>query len=389
MNLPAPTHHTVHTQPQQPLRVGLVGYGYAGRCLHAPLIRTTPGLWLHSVASRQMEVVKQTLGSGTRVLPDAEQLCSDPDIDLVVLASPNATHAPLAEAALRAGKAVVVDKPFALNAAQARPLVARAEQSGLLLSVFHNRRWDGDFLTVQALLAAGTLGPIRHAALHFDRYRPVVRQRWREAAGAGGGLFIDLMPHLLDQALQLFGPPVALSADIATLREGGQADDHAQLHLRYAQGLRVDLHASMLAAHPGPRFVLQGQRGAYRKWGLDAQEDALKAGQLPDPHAPEAWGADPQAGQLSLPTDPQQPEVLTTHDCPTQAGRWPAYYQGVAAAVRGQGPNPVSAASALQVMELLDLARQSHAARCELAVPELLRTKPTSSTAASSADHSA
>ena len=358
MTAPTPSH--------PPLRAGLLGFGYAGRSFHAPLLRTTPGIDLVAVASRQPEAVHAALGTAVTVHAEPAELLARDDIALVVIATPNDTHHPLALAALQAGKAVVVDKPFALDATQAAELVALAQARGQLLSVFHNRRWDGDFLTVAALLRTATLGRITHAELHFDRYRPVVRQRWREAAGPGGGLWIDLGPHLLDQALQLFGAPLAIQADIATLRDGGQADDWFHAQLRYPDGLRVTLHASMLAAQPGPRFVLHGTRGSYVKHGLDTQEDALKAGRLPDPAQPGAWGADPQAGTLHLASDLAQPETLVQSPWPTQAGDYPAYYAAVRNAVQGRGANPVPATQALVVMRWLDLGRRSAEQRREL-----------------------
>lgn len=352
--------------PLPAIRTALLGFGFAGQTFHAPLLRTTPGLQITAVASSQADRVHAALGAAVWVHNDPQAVLSRNDIDLVVIATPNHTHAPLARAALLAGKAVVVDKPFALDAAQALELVELAEGCGQLLSVFHNRRWDGDFLTVRALLASGQLGRISHAALHFDRFRPQVRARWREAAGPGGGLAIDLLPHLLDQALQLWGEPLAISADIAAQRDGAQADDYAHATLRYAEGLRVALHASALAAHAGPRFVLHGNRGGYQKWGLDTQEDSLKAGALPDPSQPAAWGADPQAGELLLAADPNQPDTLQARAWPTQNGQYPAYYSAICAALRGQAPNPVPAREALAVMRWLDLARRSALERREL-----------------------
>jgi predicted dehydrogenase len=354
---------------QAPVRTALLGFGFAGQTFHAPLLRTTPGLQITAVASSQPAVVHAALGPDVRVQADPQAVLSRDDIDLVVIATPNATHAPLAHAALLAGKAVVVDKPFALDAEEARELVALAQTRGQLLSVFHNRRWDGDFLTVRALLAGGQLGRITHAALHFDRFRSQVRARWREAAGPGGGLAIDLLPHLLDQALQLWGAPLAINADIAAQRNGAQADDYAHATLRYADGLRVELHASALAAHAGPRFVLHGTCGGYQKWGLDTQEDNLKAGALPDPTRPGEWGADPQAGELLLPADPAHPDALHASPWPTQNGQYPAYYSAICAALRGQAPNPVPAQEALAVMQWLDLARRSAVERRELALP--------------------
>lgn len=353
------------------VRTGLIGFGFAGRTFHAPLLRTTPGLQLCAVASRQPEAVQAALGAEVQVHDTPQALIARPDLDVVVIASPNDSHHPLARAALLAGKAVVVDKPFTLDTAQALDLVTLAEQRGLLLSVFHNRRWDGDFLTLQALLASGRLGRIVQFESHFDRFRPVVRPRWREAAGPGGGLWIDLGPHLLDQALQLFGPPLALRADLATLRDGGLADDWFDVQLRHADGLRVQLRASALAAHPGPRFVLQGQRGGWRQWGLDAQEDALRAGALPEPAHPERWGQGGREGELLLaPGGAAGDALLPPQPWPLLPGRYPDYYRDIVRAWRGEGPNPVPPRQALAVMQGLDLARLSAARGCELPWPD-------------------
>lgn len=354
-----------HVPPDRPVRAGLIGFGYAGRTFHAPLLVSTPGLQLTAVSSSQTEAVLQALGPAVTVHADPLSLIAQDEVDLVVIASPNDTHHPLAMAALQAGKAVVVDKPFALDAAQAQSLVAAAEARKLLLSVFHNRRWDGDFLSVSALLRDGRLGRMAQAELHFDRFRPVVRQRWREAAGPGGGLWIDLGPHLIDQALQLFGAPDAISADIACLRPGGEADDAFSAVLRYADGLRVTLGASMLAGHAGPRFLLQGLQGSYLKNGLDTQEDALKAGLRPDPRQPQAWGQDPQHGLLQL-ASAANPDQLTPGQWPTQPGCYPAYYAAIRDALQGRGPNPVPPREALAVMQWLDLGRRSAALRREL-----------------------
>ncbi|MEK8047996.1 oxidoreductase [Ideonella sp. LYT19W] len=351
-----------------PVRAALLGYGFAGRTFHAPLLRTTPGLVIQAVASRQAEQVRADLGAHVAVDADPLAVVARPDVDLVVIATPNHTHAPLATAALQAGKAVVVDKPFALTTAEAADVVALAAARQQLLSVFHNRRWDGDFLTVAGLLASGQLGRITHAVMHFDRFRAQVRARWREAAGPGGGLYIDLMPHLVDQAVQLFGWPTGIQGDIAAQRDGAQADDFAHLQLRYARRLRVDLHASALAAFAGPRFVLHGTRGGYRKWGLDAQEDHLKAGLLPDPAHPQAWGVDPNPGELLLADDPQQPDALRAQTWPTLPGRYPDYYAAVVATLTGDAPNPVPATEALGVMQLMDLGRQSAALQQALPV---------------------
>ena len=343
-----------HARDEPGLRVGLVGFGYASQTFHAPLIGATPGLRLVAVSSRDAARVRAVLGPEVAVDATPEVLIAR-DLDLLVIASPNDSHHPLTRAALLAGHDVLVDKPFTLDAAQAQDLCVLARERGRLLSVFHNRRWDGDFMTARELLRAGTLGRLRHAALHFDRFRPAVRERWREGGGPGSGLWLDLGAHLVDQALQLFGLPLALQADIATLRDGGRADDWFHAQLRYADGLRVHLTASMLAALPGPHFALHGTLGSCVKYGLDTQEDALKAGQRPDPAAPADWGHDPQPGALVT----GDAEGLRTTTLPTQRGDYPAFYAALRDALLGRGPNPVPAVEALQVMQVLDLGRRS------------------------------
>jgi len=371
--------------PAAPLGVGLIGYGYAGATIHAPLITTTPGLQLRAVASSQADRVQRELGPTVQVLGDAQALIDAPGVHIVVIASPNATHAPLATLALRAGRHVVIDKPMALDVQEAMPLLALAAQRGLQLSVFHNRRWDGDFLTARALLAEasqGPLGRLTSAQLHFDRFRPQVRERWREGDGPGAGLYADLAPHLLDQALQLFGAPLTLQADIASLRDGALSDDHFTLWLRQRDGARITLSASMLAALPGPRFALHGTLGSWVKQGLDPQEDALKAGLRPDPARPQDWGADPQAGVLcALAPAPDQPQggpaggassaEPVARPWPNLRGQWPAFYAGMRDAVLGHAPNPAPATQALAVLQLMDLGRRSAQSGIALEVPDL------------------
>ena len=346
------------------LRVGLIGFGYAGKTFHAPLIRTTPGLELAAVASSDAGKVRAALGLDAAVFSRADELIAQADIDLVVIASPNATHAGLATRALQAGRHVVVDKPFTANAAEALQLGALASERGLLLSVFHNRRWDSTTRTAKKLLASGMLGEIRYAAMHYDRFRPQPVERWKEDAAAGGGLWMDLAPHLLDEALGYFGRPLAIQADIAAVRPGAGADDSFHARLRYAGGLRVDLQASMLGAMPRPRLVLQGMRGTYVKQGLDPQEAALKAGLLPAPADDGAWGIDEDAGVAMLGQDGEARRIAV----PTENGAYPAYYRQVAEAIRGRAANPVPLDEAIAVMRLLDAGRESSLGRCEVAL---------------------
>ena len=340
--------------PRSPLRVGLVGFGYAGATFHAPLIAATPGLVLASVASRDAPRVRAAWPRA-EVEPTPQALFARADIDLVVIATPNDSHHPLAAQALAAGRHVVVDKPFALDVAQADDLIARATRAGRLLSVFHNRRWDADFLTLRALLAAGTLGRVVHLESHFDRFRPGVRARWREGDGPGAGLWYDLGPHLLDQALCLFGPPERLTLDRARQRDGAQADDWFHAVLAYGP-LRVVLHAGALAAATGPRFIVHGTRGSFVKRGLDTQEDALKAGRAPTGGGAAAdpdWGCDPNPGRLTL----AQGEALVEQPHAGERGDYRRYYAGIRDAIRHGAPNPVPAEQALAVMRWLDRGR--------------------------------
>lgn len=332
------------------LRVGLVGYGFASKTFHAPLIAGTPDMELAAVSSSDAGKVQADWPSVT-VVDDPQRLFDDPTLQLIVIPTPNDTHFPLAKAALNAGKHVVVDKPFTVTLSQARELDALAKAKGLLLSVFHNRRWDSDFLTLKSLLADGTLGEVRYMESHFDRFRPEVRQRWREMKGAGSGIWYDLGPHLLDQALQLFGSPVAINVDLAELRSGAQTTDYFHAVLTWPQR-RVVLHASMLVAAETPRYQVHGTRGSYVKYGLDPQEDRLKAGERPPQ---EAWGYDMRDGVLTL----VEGEVMAEKTLLTLPGNYPAYYAAIRDAINGNGRNPVTAEEAIQVMELIELGLQS------------------------------
>lgn len=339
--------------PPPALRVGLIGYGYASQTFHAPLIAGVPGLQLAAVSSRDAARVRADWPA-VEVLPDAHALIARADLDLVVIASPNDSHHPLARAALAAGRHVVVDKPFTLTLAQARELGALAHARGRLLSVFHNRRWDSDFLTLRALIERGDLGRVVHLESAFDRYRPAVRARWRESAAPGAGLWFDLGPHLLDQALQLFGWPQAITLDQAVLRDSGASDDWFQARLRYS-ARRVVLRASMLAAAASPRFVVHGTLGSWVKQGLDPQEDALKDGARPGwPPAP-GWGADRQASLLTRAAG----ESLRSEPLALADGSYGSYYAALCDALHGRGDNPVPAPQACAVMAWLELGQRS------------------------------
>lgn len=341
-----------------PLNVALVGYGYAGKVHHAPVIVTTPGLKLHTVVSSDPAKVHADLPD-VRVAASLEEALADPAIELVVIATPNDTHAPLARLALERGRHLVVDKPFAITVAEAEGLAAQAERAGRLLSVYHNRRWDSGFLTVRRLMQAGELGEVMHCELHFDRFRPEVRDRWRERDEPGSGVWYDLGSHLLDNALVLFGRPLGISADLGVQKPGGRAVDWFHVLLRY-QRLRVILHASSMTARPGATFAVHGTRASYVKPGLDTQEAALLRRAMPG--EPD-FGIDPVEGELTV-ANPDG--SFTTRKVPTERGCYPAFYAGVRDAIRDGAPNPVPPGEALDVMRLLEAGLRSSAERREV-----------------------
>ncbi|CDG17884.1 oxidoreductase [Xenorhabdus doucetiae] len=332
------------------LKVGLVGYGYASKTFHAPLIAGTPNVELVAISSSDADKVKKDW-STVSVVSSPEALFNDPNIDLIVIPTPNDTHYPLAQKALAAGKHVVVDKPFTITVEQAQSLKKQAEEAKLLLSVFHNRRWDSGFLTVKSIIKENKLGALKYYEAHFDRYRPVVRQRWREAAGAGSGIWYDLAPHLLDQAVQLFGKPQAITTDLGMIRPNAETADYFHTQLTYPN-LKVVLHATMLAAVESPIYTLHGMAGSYTKYGLDPQEERLKAGERP-PRAD--WGYDARDGYVTL----SQGDDLATKVIPTVPGNYGAYYAAIRDAILFGKSNPVTAGEAILIMKLIEAGEKS------------------------------
>ena len=328
----------------RPFGVALVGHGYSGRTLHVPLIEATPGLELLSVVSSG----PGPFGQGGARRADLDSVLADPDVRLVVAATPTATHGAVAEQALLAGKHVVVDKPMCATAAEAARLAALAEARGLMLTVFHNRRWDSDFLTLKSLIADGKLGEVHHFESRWSRHRPMVRDRWRERAGPGAGVWFDLGSHLVDQALQLFGEPAWVLGDLASQRGGG-AHDYMHVVLGYPSGLRAILHGGSLAPAPEPRFIVHGSAGSYLKEGLDLQEQALAAGKQP---AGADWGVDPRPGRLV------DAATGAGFEIPSRPGAWPAFYVQVRDAMMGGSP-PVAASEAVRVIEVIERAIES------------------------------
>ncbi|MDX5376545.1 MAG: oxidoreductase [Halomonas sp.] len=337
---------------KQTFGVGLIGFGTAGRIFHAPLIQATPGLELLAVVSSSPERVHDVLPE-VDVLPKPAALFARPDIDLVVIASPNETHYPLAKAALAAGKHLVVDKPFTVSLSEARLLKAEADKAERRVSVFHNRRWDSDFRTLQALVAEESVGRPVSLELRFDRFRPVVADRWREQHKPGSGIWYDLGAHLLDQARTLFGMPRAILLDLMAARDGAEVDDEFHALLEY-DALRVTLRASSLVAEPTPQQALHGTRGSFVKYGRDPQENWLKEGRTPT----REWGVDQRPGPLTLAEGSDG--SLVTREHPGLPGDYLAYYVGIVEALASGAPVPVSVEEGIEVMTLLEVGLDSY-----------------------------
>lgn len=342
------------TSSAEPIRAGLIGYGLAGRIFHAPLLRAA-GMDLCAVVTSRAEEVSRDQ-QGVEVLSDPARLIRRSDVDLVVVATPNDSHHPLARAALEAGKHVVVDKPFTISSAEADDLIALARERACLLSVFQNRRWDSDFLTLKSCIERGELGEITSYGARYDRFRPTVRDRWREGSGAGAGLLYDLGAHLIDQALQLLGWPDWLMADIGAQREGGRSDDWFQI-LMGKGALRILLGAGSIVADPGPRLVVHGGRGSFIKSGLDVQEDQLRAGARPgDP----VFGIEPE-GQHAQVTTTVDGQAFSSRREPSLPGCHVEFYLRLRAAIEHGAELPVQAEEARDVIRIIELARRSHA----------------------------
>jgi predicted dehydrogenase len=350
------------------LRAAIIGFGLAGSVFHAPLLASTAGLSVASVVTRDpgRRERAEREHPGVRVFDEADELFAHGDEhDLVVVAAPNEAHVPLARRALDAGLPAVVDKPLAPSAADARGLVEHAEARGLLLTVFMNRRWDSDQLTLRRLIEEGSLGSVLSYESRFERWRPRLSEKepWRERTPpeAGGGVLLDLGTHLVDQALALFGSVAHVYAEVAA-RRGGPADDDSFLVLQHHSGPRSLLWASTLAAAPGPRLRVLGDRAAYVLAGLDGQEDALRAGRRPgDPD--DQWGVEPASRWGRLMAGDEEEAA------PSEPGAWPRFYALLERALREGGPPPVDPWDAVRGLELLEAARRSAAEAAAVALP--------------------
>lgn len=334
--------------------VGLVGFGLAGRAFHAPFIRNVPGLNLKAIVRRSGETDEKY--PGVQFVRSMDELLAIDSIRLVVVATPNDLHVPMARECLLAGRDVVIDKPFAPTLREAEELVELARARKRLITVFQNRRWDGDFKTVQQLIAGGELGRLVIYESHFDRYRPNLGKSWKEGPVPGAGLIHDLGPHLIDQALLLFGRPACISADLRKERDGSQVDDAFDVTFYYPQ-MRAQLRASAMTAAPGPRFWICGAKGTFTKYGLDPQENAIIAGGNPSERG---WGEDPEENWGTLTTGSESMKV------PTIPGDYSGYYENVRDAMLGKSRPAVTAEQALDVMRVIEMAIESSRTGCRV-----------------------
>jgi predicted dehydrogenase len=342
------------------LQVGLIGFGLGGRVFHAPIVRAVAGLHLAAIVERHGDSAR-TAYPDARVVRSVDELLAIESIELVVVTTPNPTHLDLARQCLLAGRHVVVDKPFATTTAEAAELVRLARERGRLISVYQNRRWDGDFLTVRRVVEEGALGRLVQFESHLERYRPLLKaETWRELPKLGSGLWFDLGPHLLDQAVVLFGPPEAMTAELRSERDGAVVDDAFEVVLHYPK-LRALLRSNLLTCAPGPRFRLHGARGSFVKYGSDPQEEALKRGEGPEQPN---WGQEPAEnwGTLSV---AEGDRVIETR-IPSVVGDYRRYYENVRDAIVSGVPLEVSPEHALSVMRALELGMESSRRRCTL-----------------------
>ena len=330
------------------IKTALIGYGFSSQTFHIPFLLCNKNFQISAISSSKPELVKSQLPDAV-VYESAEALITESDVDLVIITTPNELHFPLAKLALEHGKHIVIEKPFVTNSEDGKTLIELAKKHNRIASVFQNRRWDGDFLTVKKLISEERLGAVRIFESHFSRFRPTPKQRWRESGELGSGILFDLGPHLIDQALQLFGMPNAITAQCKMMRDGAASVDFFHLVLHYENHLAI-LEASPYSAAPNARFSVQGTKAQYVVQGLDPQEDLLKAGISPKF---DSWAQEDEENFGQLYTDDQMKII------PTERGKYQCYFAKLATAINDGEPNPVSLDEALQNIRLIELAMES------------------------------
>lgn len=332
----------------QPIKTAIIGYGLSAKTFHIPFIVNLTEFELTAISSSQRDNIANDWPC-VKYFETAEALIHTTDAELIIITAPNEAHFSLAKLALDSNKHVILEKPFVTKVNDGETLIKLAAEKKRILSVYHNRRWDGDYLTVKKLISDGKLGDIKHFESHFDRFRPEVRQRWREQSPNGGGILFDLGPHIIDQALQLFGLPNAIAAQCLIMREGSANVDYFNLVLHYPDKL-ILLHADLYSAAPNKRFSIKGTKGSYEIAGLDPQEGRLKAGILP---SKTEWAKESPENYGIL-----YKETSTT-SIKTETGGYQHFFLGIANAIQHGTEPPVDAEEALWNIKLIELALES------------------------------
>jgi len=350
-----------------PIRTALVSFGISSKTFHAPFITTLPGFELHAVVERSTNQAEEKY-PGVKTYRNFEALLADPDTELIVITSPNETHYPYAKAGMEAGKHVVVEKPFTNTPAEARSLVEVSKATGKFCSVYHNRRYVADFLTMKEIIEKGLLGEVHEFEAHYDRYRPDPRTYglWREKPLPGSGVFYDLGSHLLDQSLQLFGHPQYIIADIRKQKPYSVVDDYFDVRLDYGF-LKVLVKSGMLVREMGPRYMIHGTKGSYIKYGEDPQEELLKAGHLP---VGSDWGKEPESQYGLIHTEIDGKVVREIY--PSVKGGFDGYYRNLYRSIREGAPLSEKPEHGYNVIRLIELAFESSEKQCRVKVEGLM-----------------
>lgn len=335
------------------IQTGIIGFGLSGRAFHAPFLHTHEGFEINKIVERNAEDSK-AIYPYVQVVEDYSNLLNDPEIELIVVCTPNTMHFKMVQDILKAGKHVVVEKPFTPTSNEADELIKLASSVNRKIFVYHNRRWDGDFLTINKVLKSGVLGNIQEYEAHFDRFKPEIDPyAWRDFPEPGAGILYDLGSHLIDQAICLFGYPVSVMADIQSQREESEVDDYFRLQLNYPD-LNVILSAGMLVEDPGPRYVIHGILGSYVKYGIDPQEKALREGEMP---TGENWGAEDPGNWGMITIDYQDLNIDGSIE--TEHGNYMGFYDNVYDVLSNDGNQVVKPGEARNVIRIIELAFES------------------------------
>lgn len=335
------------------IKAGIIGFGLSGRVFHAPFLHTHQGFEIKKIVERN-KAESKTIYPYVQVVEDCNYLLTDPEIELIIVCTPNTTHFKIAQDCLKAGKYVIIEKPFTPTSNEADELIKLAQSVNRKLFVYQNRRWDGDFKTIRKVLKSGVLGNIEEYEAHFDRYKPEFNPyAWRDFPEPGAGILYDLGSHLIDQALCLFGKPVSVLADIQIQRKESEVDDYFRLQLNYPD-FKAILSAGMLVEDPGPRFVIHGHLGSFVKFGIDPQENALKVGMMPEG---EDWGVEGPENWGMTTIDYQDLNIDGSIE--TEAGNYMEFYDNVYDVLRDEGTILVKPEEARNVIRVIELAFES------------------------------